>query len=127
MGDDQRGAATHQFSDRLHDRLLRRGIEGGSRLIKEEDRGVLEEGPGDPDALALADAEMPSPLPDRRVEALRLGHDEIVSLRTLRRLDDLGLRGPLAPVGDVLPDAGGEEQCILKDHTDLGTERGLGQ
>jgi len=54
VSDHEGGAPTHQSGHRLHDHGLRLRVHGAGGLIEDEDRGVLEEGPGQRDALALA-------------------------------------------------------------------------
>src|SRR5260221_620762 len=56
MGDDERGAAAHEFLERGHDGALGSRVEGAGRFVENEDRRVLQKRARDPDALALADA-----------------------------------------------------------------------
>ena len=52
--DDQRGAPFHELSQGLVDHRLALGVDARQRLVQHQDRRVLEDGPGDGDALALA-------------------------------------------------------------------------
>src|SRR5204863_139278 len=52
---------------------------------------------------------------DARVLSLGDFRDEGVSVGDLGRPDDLGVREPVAPVGDVLPDRGMEQERLLRD------------
>ena len=76
--DHQHRAAPHQpFERRLHLGLGFR-VERAGRLVEQQDRRVLVDGPRDGDALALAAGQQPARLADARVVALRQAHDEIV-------------------------------------------------
>src|SRR5215207_4991125 len=57
VGDDERRAAPHEAIERLLHGALALGVEGGRRLVEEEDRRVLQDCTGDGDALALAAGE----------------------------------------------------------------------
>ncbi len=54
VSDDQGGPATHQGHQRILHRALALRIEGGRRLVQQQDRRVAQDGTGDGDALALA-------------------------------------------------------------------------
>ena len=54
MGDDEGGAVGHEPGEGAADGHLVDGIEMAGGLVENEDRGVLEEGSGDGDTLALA-------------------------------------------------------------------------
>ena len=56
--DDDGRAALHELRDALLNVPLGHRVEAGRRLVQEEDRRVLENGPGDRDPLALATAEL---------------------------------------------------------------------
>ena len=79
VGDQDRGAPGHQPLQRhLHLRLAL-GVERAGGLVEQQDRRVLQEGPGDRDALALAARQPQARLADRGVVALGQGHDELVA------------------------------------------------
>src|SRR5208283_5004877 len=69
VGDDDRRSALTQGMQRLLDRLLGFGVERRGRLVKKDDRRVLEEGAGDRDALALPARQLHAVLSARRVVA----------------------------------------------------------
>ncbi len=73
VGEDQRGAALHQAVERLLDHGLALRIDGGQRLVEDQDRRVAQERAGDGDALALAAGEPHAALADDRLVALRAG------------------------------------------------------
>ena len=52
--DDQSGAILHQLIQRILDQLLAFGIKCAGRLIKQQDRRILEQCPGNRQALFLS-------------------------------------------------------------------------
>src|SRR5262249_6126069 len=52
VGDQESGPAQHQAIQGIEDYHFGLGIDGRGRLVEDEDRGVLEESPGDSDTLA---------------------------------------------------------------------------
>ena len=104
MGDDEGGAAVHQFFDRFHDRGFGRGIERGGRLVEQQDGRVFQKSARDADALSLADAEMSAAFADRAVVTVRQAANEFIRLRPPRRFADLGVGRFGTAIGDVLAD-----------------------
>src|SRR3546814_7262042 len=49
VGDDEGGAPADQLSQRLLNMALRLAVEGGGRLVEQQDGGVLQHGAGDGD------------------------------------------------------------------------------
>ncbi len=70
---------------RAEDRLLRDRVERRGRLVEHQDARVLEQRPGDAEALALAARERAAGLGQRRVVAVRQAGDEVVDVRGLGR------------------------------------------
>jgi hypothetical protein len=62
VGDHEDGPALAQPPDRLHDRGLRREVELCGGLVEDEDRRVLEPGPGEGETLGLATGQTLAPL-----------------------------------------------------------------
>jgi hypothetical protein len=93
VGDQDRGAAGHQPLQRRLDLGLALGVERAGGLVEQQDRGVLQEGAGDGDALALAARQARPGLADDGVVALGQVQDEIVGGRLARRRLDLQLAG----------------------------------
>jgi hypothetical protein len=54
MGHDERGAAEHGPLHGVEDLVLRVRIDGGRRIVQQQDGGVQEHGPGDGQPLPLA-------------------------------------------------------------------------
>ena len=69
MGDGDHGLALHQGRERLLDRRLDLRIERRGRLVEDQDRRVLQDHPGDGDALALAAGELDAAFADMGVVA----------------------------------------------------------
>jgi hypothetical protein len=96
VGDDEGGAALHDLLQRQLQLLLGGGVEGGGRLVEDEDGRVLEERAGDGEALPLAAGERAAALGHLGVEAVRLALEEVERLGPLAGLPDL-LVGRLRP------------------------------
>lgn len=127
MGDQKRGAAGHQpLQGRLHLGLAL-GIEGAGGLIEQQDRGVLQEGAGDRDTLALAAGEARPGLAHRGVVALGQGQDEVVRRGLLGGGFDLGLAGLGIGIGDVGADRVVEQERLLGDQGDVMAQARQGQ
>src|SRR5438876_7565423 len=120
MRDDQHGAAAHQSFDRGKNRRLRLGVDRARGFVQNQDRAVLQEGPGKGDALALAARKLDTALANLRVVATREPDDEIVGVRRLRRGNDRVVADySVAAVRDVLGDAGRKQHRILQHHGEL--------
>ena len=79
---------------------------------------MAEHGPGDTQPLLLAAGDVGAALSHLGVEAVGEGHDEVVGLGVLGRLDHLLLGGVGPAPQEVLPDGAGEEDVVLEHHTD---------
>ena len=81
---------------------------------------------GDRDALALAPRKRRAALAEERIVALRQGGDEAVRGRLPGCGDDrLACRARRA-IGDVIGDAGAEDERVLRHERDLGAQvRGI--
>ena len=64
--------------ERLLDRLLGAAVERARGFVEHEDRRILEQSPGDRDALLLAARELQAALADHRFVFLRKRRDEAV-------------------------------------------------
>ena len=81
VGDGERGAAGHGPFDGRLDEALADGVEGAGGLVEDEDAGVLEQHPGQRDALLLAARQLVAALAHDRVVALGQLHDPVVDGR----------------------------------------------
>src|SRR5206468_8528589 len=79
------------------------------------------DGAGDRDPLTLPAGESHAAVADDRVVPVGELRDEGVGVGDLGGPDDLGVREPVAPVGDVLPDRGMEQQRLLRDDAEEST------
>ncbi len=103
-------------AQRLADGGLGRGVDGARRVVEDEHPGVVEQGAGQGDALALPAGEREAALADAGVVALGEVADELVGLRGRGRGPDLGVGGVGAAVGDVGAHRVGEEESLLEHH-----------
>ena len=62
VGNDKGGPTFHQPVDGFHDPAFGDGIDGAGGFIQNEDRGILEEGPGQGNTLALSSGEAHAPI-----------------------------------------------------------------
>ena len=124
VGDDEGGAALLQLLQRLLDEVLALAVERRGGLVEDEDAGVAEDGAGDRDALALAAAELDAALADDGVVGVGEFADKPVGVGGPGGGLDLGVAGVGAAVADVVGDAGGEEDRLLRDHADLLAQPG---
>ena len=123
--DDQRRAPLRKLVKRVLYLYFGGGVKGGSRLVQNQDRRVLEEAPRDRDTLLLPAAQLDAPLANDGVIALRHAHDVLVDFRPPRRHLDFPVAGTGLSVGDVLADRARKEEHVLLHDADLRPERGL--
>jgi hypothetical protein len=91
------------------------GVQRGRGLVQEDDGRVLEEHPGQGDALLLSAGQMGS----GRLETLRERRDLVIDAGLLGGLDHL-LEGRVGlAVADVLLDAAVEDMVLLEDQADV--------
>ena len=94
-------------------------VEGGGRLVEQDDRRVLEKRAGDRDALALPAGELHSVLAARRVVAALELHDEVVRVGGLGGGHDVLVARSGPAHGDVVPHRALEQEVFLRDVADL--------
>jgi len=122
VGDDQGCPSGHEVVQGLLHLDLRLRVQGRSGLVEDQDRGVLEDGPGDGDPLALPAGELRSRLADDRIVPLGKLHDEVVGMGGPGGSDDLLLAPLDVPVGDIVSHRIVEEDGLLGHHSDLSSE-----
>jgi len=113
MGDDERRPVFHDTGQGLLNQPLGLRIQGRGRLVQDQDRRILEQGPGQGQPLALADGENAAALADQRVIALGKLGDEFVAFRGRRRGDDFFQGNVVEAVSDVGPDRIVEQDDLL--------------
>ena len=90
------------------------GVERTGRFVEDQDRGVLEDRPGDGHALPLAARKLDAALADPRLVAFGEAGDEVVGIGLAGRFGDLGLRGARFAVGNIVRDGAAKEQHVLR-------------
>lgn len=119
MGDDKRGTPRHQRLQALHDARFGQHIQGGGRLIEDEDGRITEQCPGNGDAELFAGREGGAAFANDGVEALRQALEEVVELGERGSPLDLLHGGFWPAIGDVVAHAGWEDQRRLEHHGHL--------
>ena len=109
VGDGDHRLALHQGVEALLDRRLDLRVQRRGGFVQHQDRRVLEQHPGDGDALALAAGQLDPALADLGVEAAAAlavveVADEAVGAGLAHRLQQLGIAGPGAAVAQVVAD-----------------------
>src|SRR4029077_13904956 len=97
------------------DLALGADVDGGGRLVEDQDPWVGEERAGERDQLALAQREARAALLQLRLVAVLQLEDELVRADRLRRRADLVRRRVRTTEGDVLAHRPGEEEALLRD------------
>ncbi len=105
------------------DEVLRVMVDRLTRLLDDQDRGVVEIGPSQRDAELLVWLEIMAELADDRVVAVWQVLNEVVGMGDLGGLDDArqGIHGIAQP--DVDQHGIGEDQVGLEHGGDLGADR----
>ena len=109
----------HRLAQPGLDRRLGGRVDRGGGVVEDQDPRVGEQRAGDRDPLALAAGEGQAALADPGLVAVGQFADEGVGLGAARRRFDLLAGRVDAGVGDVLGDAGGEEEAVVGDEGDL--------
>ena len=115
VGDGDGGACLHKPVEGFLHQSLALGVEGGSGLVEDKNVGVLEDGTGDADALALSAGEFAAAVTHVGVVAVLTLHDEVVGVGNFGCFDDLFHRGVLDAEGDVAEEGVVEEDGFLID------------
>ena len=119
VGDDEGGPADHQFIQRVLHQALAFRIQGGGRFVQDQNAGVLQNGPGDGDALALTAGKLAAALADLGFVAVRQLQDEVMGIGRLGRRHHF-LPGRIqAPVKDVFKNGRAEQDGVLRHHRQL--------
>ena len=125
MGDDQCGPPPHRLLQSRLDAALGFAVQGGGRLVQDQDRRILEQRPGDGHPLPLAAGQHQAILSHRRVQAFRQLLNEVVRMGAADGLaDGLRVRIGQGAVGDVGAKAVVEQGHLLRHEGDLATQAG---
>ncbi len=113
MGNGNGSTTLHQSLQGLLYQSLRLGVESRGGLVKDEDRGILQDGTGNRHTLALTTRQSSATVTNHRVVAILALHDEFVGIGNLRCLDDLLHGGIFHTEGDVVIEGVVEEDSLL--------------
>ena len=103
VGDDEAGLSAHQLPHRRLKLLLGTGIHIGGGLIQDQQRRVLQQCPGNGQALALAAGEQHAVFTHVGIEALRQAVDELLGVGIGRSGFDVCAWGTCQiAIGDVV-------------------------
>ena len=123
MGDHERRPPRHQPVERfLHEDLALR-VERRRRLVENEDRRVLEQRACHADPLLFADTQAHAAFAHFGVTALRQVGDELIAVGGPAGGHDLRFAGARLPVEQVLAYGSVEEKRLLRDDSNLRTQR----
>ena len=116
MADQQPGAAGEEFVDRGQQPLFGGQIQGRGGLVQDQHQRVLQQRPGDGDALALAAGQGGAASTDVTGIALRQSGREFVDLGPGGSRAQFGCAGLGADVADVVLQAAGEQGRVRTHH-----------
>ena len=114
VGDDDGCAPFEQCVEGLLYEFFALGVEGGCRLVEDEDFGVFENGAGDAEALTLPAGEFRAAVADVRLQAVGSLCDELFGVGDACRIHDLFARGFGVAQADVILDGVVKEYGILR-------------
>ena len=115
VGNDEGGAVFRQPVHGLLNQGFGPGIHRGGGLIQDEQRRVLNHGPGDGHQLLLTGGEVGAVV-ERGVIALRQRPDEVVQSHGFTGSLNLCIADALLGVDNVFPDGALEEPGVLENH-----------
>lgn len=90
VGDGNHGAIFGKGGQRRMDASLRLEIQGGGRLVEDQDARIVQNRPRDGDPLAFTTGQALPALADKRVVSIRAGRDEVMGLSNVGRRHDVG-------------------------------------
>src|SRR5690242_8234705 len=125
MGDGDGGPGSHEGIEGVLDLPFAGRVERRGRLVQDEDARVVEQDPGDGQALFLAAGQPVPALAHDRVVAVGKLHDSVVNVCRPGGFLDLGHGGGSTAVTDVGQNAVVEEVALLGHETDDGGQRCL--
>ena len=103
----------HLFQ-RILDQQLGLGVDVGGGLVQDHHAGLVQDGAGKAEQLALACREVVAPLPDFLVQAVVQLVDEVVRIDIAADLHNFFIRDVLLPQDDVGADGARKEENILQ-------------
>ncbi len=127
VGDDDRGAAGEEDTQRSFDVDLGLGVQIRRGLVENDDRRVHQERPTEGDELALPRREAAASLPDRRVETIWQRLQPLGDAHGPAHVPDLAIRRVRLAVAEVVPQRPVEEEVVLGDERGRSGPRGEGE
>ena len=124
VGNDQHGANVLHLLQGVLDQHLRLGVDVGGGLIENHDGGLVNNGSGKGQQLALAGGEVVAPLPDHLVQAVFQPAHEGIGVDIAAGLPDLLIADALGAQDDVAADIAGEQEHILQHLAEVPAQGG---
>ena len=125
--DDQRGAAAHDLVESGLDVAFRFAVQGRSRFVENQDRGILQKRPRDGHTLPLAPREKHTVVAHRSVQSIGQPLHEYIRMGTPYRIVDCTrVRVGQGTVGDVGGKGIVEQRNLLRHQGDLAAQIVLG-
>ena len=126
VGDEDEGALAQAGADALDEQTFGLGVEGGGRLIEQEDAALAEETACYGDPLGLSFAESGSAFAAEGIEAVREVEDEVGD-RCVEGVAHLFVGGVCLAYEEVVTDGAADQSVALWDVDDVasGARRGL--
>lgn len=119
VGDDDDGLVLYEFRNALLNLGFVFDVEACGGFVKEHDRGVLEDGASDGNALAFAAGERVTVFADDGVVALRELLDKFIAVCKFCSSQNFFVCGVAFTDADVVADGGVEEHDILEDDREV--------
>ena len=123
---DQRGTVAHEVIEGLLHKVFALGVKGRGGLVENEDGRILENGARYADALPLTARQVAAAVAYVGVKLLFGGHDKVVGIGNLSRLDYFLLRGILHTEGDVVIETVVKQNSLLVHIAHEGAQVVLG-
>ena len=120
--DDNTGFPLAQEIEAALDFLLRYAVEGGGRLIQDENGRILQKDPGDGNTLFLPAGEHHAALTDKAFISIRHVHDILMDFRANRGFHNFPVACTRPAVTDVIHNRAGEQENVLLDDSDILTQ-----
>mgnify|MGYP000687891786 CR=1 FL=1 len=127
VGDGEDRLPLGQGGQGLLDQVLVLRVHAGGGLVQDDDGRVLQNGPGDGDALTLSAGELLTRVPGGGVPAVLQTADKLLALGCPGGGEYLLIRGPRSAQPDVLLQGAVKEKVVLGDEADLPGELLQGQ
>src|SRR5258708_7849321 len=122
MRDDERRSASLQLLQRFQQQRLRLRVQRTRRLIQNQNRCILEEGPRDREALPLAASQADPSFSDLGLVSLGQRRNKLVSTCSTSCRLNLPKSYPWSGIRDIFANAGREQNRLLKHERDVSAK-----